>query len=41
MPADCRQVGIASTTYLLCGTIWYAPRFSGNQVVYVVVDAPT
>ncbi len=41
VPADCRQVGVASTTYLLCGRIWYAPRFSGNQIVYVVVDPPT
>jgi hypothetical protein len=32
---------VATTTYLLCGTTWYAPRFAGNQVVYVVVDPPT
>jgi hypothetical protein len=41
LPADCREVGVGDTTYRLCGSTWYAPRFSGNQLVYVVVAPPT
>ena len=41
LPADCREVGVGGTTYKLCGSTWYAPRFSGNQLVYVVVAPPT
>jgi hypothetical protein len=41
LPADCRDVVVADTSYKLCGTTWYAPRFSGNQLVYVVVAPPT
>jgi hypothetical protein len=41
LPADCRAVGVGDTTYMLCGSTWYAPRFSGNQLVYVVVAPPT
>ena len=39
--ADCREVGVTGTTYRLCGSTWYAPRFSGNQLVYVAVAPPT
>jgi hypothetical protein len=41
IPADCKSVGVGDITYLLCGATWYAPRFSGNQLVYVVVSPPT
>src|SRR5262245_23968115 len=41
LPADCRDVVVGNTAYKLCGSTWYAPRFAGNQVVYVVVDPPT
>jgi hypothetical protein len=41
LPADCRDVSVGGTTYKLCGSTWYAPRFSGNQIVYVVVPPPT
>ena len=41
LPADCREIGVAGTTYMLCGSTWYAPKFSGNQIVYVVVAPPT
>lgn len=41
LPADCREVVVAATAYRLCGTTWYAPRFAGNQIVYVVVPPPT
>jgi hypothetical protein len=41
LPSDCREVGVGGGTYMLCGASWYAPRFSGNQLVYVVVPPPT
>jgi hypothetical protein len=41
LPADCRDIAVAGNNYKLCGTTWYAPRFSGNQLVYVVVSPPT
>jgi hypothetical protein len=41
LPADCREVGVGGAVYKLCGSTWYAPRFSGNQLVYVVVAPPT
>ena len=41
LPADCREVSVSGTLYMLCGSTWYAPRFSGNQLVYVVVAPPT
>lgn len=41
LPANCRAVAVGDTTYMLCGSTWYAPRFSGNQLVYVVVAPPT
>ncbi len=41
LPADCRAVAVGGITYQLCGTTWYAPRFQGNQIVYVVVAPPT
>jgi hypothetical protein len=41
LPGDCRDVAVAGNNYKLCGATWYAPRFSGNQLVYVIVDPPT
>lgn len=41
VPAGCQQIGVAGKTYLMCGSTWYAPHFSGNQVVYMVVAPPT
>jgi hypothetical protein len=33
-------VVVGGITYEECGGVWYAPRYSGNDVVYVVVDSP-
>lgn len=41
LPSGCRSVAVSGITYELCGSTWYAPRFSGNQLVYVVVQPPT
>jgi len=41
LPSSCRPVVVSDITYELCGSTWYAPSFSGNQLVYVVVKPPT
>ena len=40
LPAGCTSVRVNGVYYQQCGTVWYAPRYSGPNVTYVVVNAP-
>jgi hypothetical protein len=40
LPPACGAVVVGGITYQQCGGVWYAPRYQGADVVYVVVDDP-
>lgn len=40
LPTGCVKVIRVAVTYYQCGTYWYQPTYSGNNVQYVVVAAP-
>lgn len=40
LPGGCRTVVVNGIGYRDCGNVWYAPRYQGSQVVYVVVNQP-
>ncbi|MCW8128593.1 hypothetical protein OQE62_18650 [Microbulbifer halophilus] len=40
LPRACTATVVNGVTYERCDGVWYRPSYSGNQVVYVVVDAP-
>lgn len=40
VPPSCSTVIVNGISYSQCGSTWYAPRYSGTTVEYVVVNAP-
>jgi hypothetical protein len=40
LPDDCVSTLTEGRVYFRCGSVWYQPRHSGSDVVYVVVHAP-
>ena len=40
LPAGCAPYPYSGLTYYSCGGAYYAPRYEGDTVVYVVVDRP-
>lgn len=40
LPPACSPRPYSGMTYYYCGGAWYAPQYQGDQVVYVVVNAP-
>jgi hypothetical protein len=40
VPASCRYQTINGVRYYHCGDTWYEQRYSGSQLVYVVVPRP-
>ena len=40
LPSACSNVVIGGLTYQDCDGVWYAPQYSGTDVVYVVIDDP-
>lgn len=40
LPGGCRTVVSNGIAYRECDGIWYAPRYQGSQVIYVVVNEP-
>lgn len=40
VPPSCSTVVVNGISYSQCGSTWYAPRYSGTTVEYVVVNAP-
>ena len=40
LPPRCSGVTFAGIYYQRCGATWYAPRYDGPEVVYVVVPDP-
>jgi hypothetical protein len=40
LPPACSSVIIGGLTYRDCSGVWYAPRYSGSDVVYVDVGDP-
>ncbi len=40
LPPACRYQTITGVRYYHCGDIWYQQRYSGSQIVYVVVNPP-
>lgn len=38
LPSGCTTVIRAGISYRQCGSTWYEPRYSGNNVSYVVVE---
>lgn len=40
LPSGCTTVIRAGISYRQCGSVWYEPRYSGNDVTYVVIEAP-
>lgn len=40
LPSGCTTVIRAGISYRQCGSTWYEPRYSGNNVTYVVIEAP-
>jgi hypothetical protein len=40
VPPSCSTVIVNGISYSQCGSTWYAPRYSGTTVQYVVVAAP-
>jgi hypothetical protein len=40
LPSGCTTVIVNGITYQQCGSTWYAPRYSGSNVNYVVVTSP-
>lgn len=40
LPPACAPYPYSGYTYYSCGGVYYAPRYEGDTVVYVVVDQP-
>jgi hypothetical protein len=40
VPPSCSTVIVGGISYSQCGSTWYAPRYSGTTVQYVVVSPP-
>ncbi|WP_052470087.1 hypothetical protein [Thiolapillus brandeum] len=40
LPPNCTTVVTNNVSYRQCGSTWYEPRYSGNDVTYVIVEAP-
>jgi hypothetical protein len=40
VPPSCSTVIVNGISYSQCGNTWYAPRYSGTTVQYVVVNSP-
>ena len=40
VPPSCSTVIVSGISYSQCGSTWYAPRYSGTTVQYVVVNPP-
>lgn len=40
VPPSCSTVIVNGISYSQCGSTWYAPRYSGTTVQYVVVNPP-
>jgi hypothetical protein len=40
LPAGCTTVIRSNVSYRQCGSTWYEPRYSGNDVTYIVIAAP-
>lgn len=40
VPPECVNTEVGGTTYMQCGSTWYAPQYSGSNVQYVVVAPP-
>ncbi len=39
-PSGCTTVIRNGISYSQCGTTWYQPQYSGNNVTYIIVAAP-
>ena len=39
-PSGCSTVIRNGISYSQCGTTWYQPQYSGNNVTYIIVEAP-
>jgi hypothetical protein len=40
LPSACGVYTVGGIAYQECGGVWYAPRYQGSNVVYVVIDDP-
>ena len=40
LPPDCTTVIVNNVSYRQCGSTWHEPRYSGDDVTYIVVEAP-
>jgi len=40
LPSGCTTIITNGISYSQCGNTWYQPQYSGNNVTYVVVNAP-
>ncbi len=40
LPSGCNTVVRNGISYSQCGTTWYQPQYSGNNVTYIIVAAP-
>jgi hypothetical protein len=40
LPSGCTTLVRNGISYSQCGTTWYQPQYSGNNVTYIVVEAP-
>lgn len=40
VPKGCTTVITNGISYSQCGSTWYQPQYSGNNVTYIVVNAP-
>jgi hypothetical protein len=40
LPSGCSSVAVNGFTYQHCGSVWYQPNYVGNELQYVVVNAP-
>ena len=40
LPGGCVTIYYSDVACRECGGVWYAPRYQGSQVVYVVVNQP-
>ena len=38
LPPNCVTIVRYGTSYRQCGDVWYEPRYSGNNVTYIVVN---
>lgn len=40
LPAGCNEIRVNGVPYHNCGTTYYQPRYEGQNVTYIVVEAP-